>query len=396
MRALARLLTKFMIALFSALGATCALQSSAGAATSQTVVAGYYDGEMPIEKIPVDRLTDLIYAFGEPNKLDRCPAPDGHQRAALAQLRGLRATHPALRLWVSIGGWAEAPQYSDVALTALSRSAFMRSCIQRYVVDFGFDGLDFDWEFPVHGGVRGNPQRPQDRADFTALAAEARRQLDALGGARHRHYYLTAATPTGRWQTGGPYDPSDSYDFPKIIRYFDWLNVMTYDMNNDTSPISGFNAPMHADPRDPSPLLERRWNNVAGAVNYYEQHGVPPDKIVLGVPFYGLGYVGVSSRNGGAFSKFRHAFPETPYSIVHAKFLPDPAWQRHWSDTAEAPYLYDVKTRTFFSYDDPRSMSIKATFIRDQHLRGAMFLVLGEDDANNSLLRVLSRTVRGE
>jgi chitinase len=362
-------------------------------AAARTVLAGYYMGEMPVAKIPVDQLTDVIYAFGEPDRSNVCRAPDVHEDTTFAQLRALRAAHPYLRLLLSIGGWGEAPQFSDVALTPRSRRAFAQSCIEQYVRRAGFDGIDVDWEFPVHGGVVGNPARPQDKRNVTALLQELRRELDALGATRHRHYYLTAATPTGRWQTGGPYDPSDSYDFPALVRYVDWLNVMTYDMNNSASPISGFNTPMSPDPLDPTPTLEHRWNNVAGAVTYYEAHGVPADKIVLGMAFYGLGYVGVSPKYGGRFSEFRSGYPETPYGVVRSKLLTDPAWQRHWSNTADAPWIYNPRTHTFFSYDDPSSLTIKASFVKRQHLRGAMFWVLGEDDASGSLLRALSDTL---
>lgn len=345
--------------------------------------------EMPIAKIPVDELTDIIYAFGEPGKDNVCHEPDRRQAAVFAQLRHLRTAHPNIRLLLSIGGWGGAPQFSDAALTARSRRAFAQTCIEQYVTRAGFDGIDIDWEFPVHGGVAGNPQRPQDRANITALLAELRKQLDQLGDANQRHYYLTAATPTGRWQTGGAYDPSDSYDLSGVQRYVDWLNVMTYDMNNSASPISGFNAPLHADLHDPTPALERRWNNVTGAVEYYENHGVPADKIVLGLPFYGLGYTGVSREKDGLYSTFQKDYPETPYSVVQAKLLKDSSWQKHWSVSAAAPWIYNDRTRTFFSYDDPRSIAIKASFVKHAHLRGAMFWVLGEDDADGSLLRAL-------
>jgi chitinase len=385
---------RLFVVSFAAILAACNRpETTAPKQTPPTVLAGYYIGEMPVANIPVGQLTDIIYAFGEPGKGNICHAPDSHAQAQFKNLRALRAAHPQVHLLLSIGGWGGAPQYSDAALTPRSRRAFAQSCIYQYVLQAGFDGLDVDWEFPVHGGVAGNPQRRQDKADVTALLAELRRQLDKLERSNHRHYYLTAATPTGRWQTGGAYDPSDSYDFPAIVKYVDWLNVMTYDMNNGDSPVSNFNAPMHADPHDPTPALERRWNNVSGAVTYYEQHGIPADKIVLGMPFYGLGYVGVSSKDHGRFSHYKIDYPETPYSVVRAKLLTDPAWQKHWSESAAAPWIYNVRTHTFFSYDDPRSMAVKAAFVKSRHLRGAMFWVLGEDDADGSLLRALSRVL---
>ncbi len=354
-------------------------------------VAAYYfdDGSFPVSKIPAADLTDLIYAFGEPGAGNICHPPSAAQSKTFAQLRKVREAHPQLRLLISIGGWAAAPQYSDAALTPKSRAAFARSCIQEYIVRSGFEGIDIDWEFPVHGGIPQNPHRPQDRANVTALLAEIRSQLDALGRANHRHYYLTVATPTGRWQYGGAYDPSDSYDLHAIAQSADWLNVMTYDMNNIFSPYSSFNTPLSADPNDPTPALERRWDNVSGAVKYYKANGVPAEKIVLGFAFYGRGFTGVSSKNGGLYSKYKGGFDETPWSVVKSKFLTDPAWQKHWSTTAQAPWIYNTRTHVFFSYDDPRSIAIKAAFARREHLRGVMFWVLGEDDAEGSLLHAL-------
>jgi chitinase len=164
---------------------------------------------------------------------------------------------------------------------------------------------------------------------------------------------------------------------------------MTYDMNNIFSPVSSFNAPMHADPNDPTPALQRRWDNVTGAVQYYEEHGVPASKIVLGMAFYGRGFTGVAAKNAGLYSKYGGGFPETPWNVVKRQFLNDPAWQKHWSTTAQAPWIYNEHTHVFFSYDDPRSMAIKAAFVRSKHLRGAMFWVFGEDDSQQSLLRAL-------
>lgn len=374
---------------FAALTSVLLAFVAPASANAPRVLAAYYTGDVPVSSLPANVLTDVIYAFGEPGAGNICHQPGQSQIKIFSQLRSLRAHHPHLRLLLSIGGWGEAPQYSDAALTPNSRAAFTRSCIAQYVVREGFDGIDIDWEFPVHGGIPQSMHRPADRADVTSLLAEFRSRLDALGRVNHRHYYLTVAMPTGRWQYGGAYEPSDSYNLRDVGRIADWLNVMTYDMNNIFSPVSSFNTPMQADPNDPTPPLERRWDNLTGAVQYYEEYGVPASKIVLGMAFYGRGFTGVASRNAGLYSKYRGGFPETPWKTVKSKFLTDPAWQKHWSNTAQAPWIYNPHTHVFFSYDDPRSMAIKAAFVRHEHLRGAMFWVFGEDDSDQSLLQSL-------
>ncbi len=350
-------------------------------------IAAYYDGGMPVAAIPAERLDTILYAFGEPDARDLCSAPTAAQRRTFRQLRRLRQRHPRLHLLVSIGGWDAAPQYSDLALTAASRARFARSCIRLFIERQRFDGLDIDWEFPVQGGM--NKSRREDRADATALLRELRARLDALGRTTHRHYLLTAAIPAGTWQKGGAYSVSDSYDLASIVPYVDWLNVMTYDMNTIFSPMSGFNTPLRPDPRDPTPEPERSRDNLSGAVRYFEAHGVPADKIMLGVPFYGRGFTGVSPRRAGLYSHYSGGFAETPWKTIESRMLTNPEWTRHWSATAQAPWLYDARRHVFFTYDDPRSIALKADFARRERLRGVMIWVLGEDDAHNSLLNAL-------
>ncbi len=378
------------VALGAALGvllAAAGLVSGAPARAAAAQIVAYYDGGMPVTHIPADHLNAIIYAFEEPNAADVCARPSAAQTRTIGALRRLRRRHPGLALLVSIGGWDRAPEYSDLALTAASRAKFARSCVRLLIAQDHFDGIDLDWEFPVHGGM--SRSRPQDRWDATALVRELRRRLDALGRRTHRHYLLTVATPAGTWQEGGAYSVSDSYDLAALVPYVDWLNVMTYDMNTMFSPYSGFNTPLTADARDPAPEPQRSRDNLAGAVRYYEGHGVPASKILLGVAFYGRGFTGVGARNAGLYSKYTGVYPETPWKTIESRMLTSPQWVRRWSATAEAPWLYNARRHIFFTYDDPQSLSIKAAFVRQEHLRGVMIWVLGEDDARNSLLRAL-------
>ncbi len=368
-------------------GVLLGLLASLARAQAAPRIAAYYGGGMPVSRIPAAKIDDLIYAFGEPNDGGTCAPPTAAQAGTFAALRDLRKQHPGLRLILSIGGWDAAPQYSDIALTDRSRARFAASCIQVFVVKQGFDGIDLDWEFPVHGGT--HRSRPQDRADATALARQLRRQLDALGRRSHRHYYLTAATPAGTWQQGGAYSVGDSYDLAALAASADWLNVMTYDMNNVFSPSSGFNSPLEADPRDPAPQPQRSSDNLTSAVRYYESQGVPAAKIMLGVAFYGRGFTGVSSQDAGLYSKYTAGYDETPWKTIRSQFLTDADWVRHWSPTAQAPWLYNDRQHIFFSYDDPISLGIKADFARREQLRGVMIWVLGEDDPGNSLMNAL-------
>ena len=148
-----------------------------------------------------------------------------------------------------------------MAATDASRKKFVSSCIDMYIrgnlpqigddpaggpgVAAGvFDGIDIDWEFPASpDGHTGNHYSAQDAANFTALLAEFRSELDALGG----HYLLTAALPSGPGNIA-------RVEVPQISQYVDLGHVMTYDMHGawETNGVSNFQAPTFRSPLDPS------------------------------------------------------------------------------------------------------------------------------------------------
>jgi chitinase len=46
---------------------------------------------------------------------------------------------------------------------------------------------------------------------------------------------------------------------------------------------------------------------------------------------------------------------------------------RQWDAAADAPWLWNARTRTFISYDDPESIAAKAAFVKAHDLGGIMY-----------------------
>lgn len=345
-------------------------------------LGAYFVGDLPYptERVPGDVLTHVFYAFA---RID----PDGHLTvgpAAPAQfeaLAALKRAHPALRTLISIGGWG-AGGFSDAALTARSRAALVDECLERFS---GFDGIDLDWEFPVSGGPAEVTHRPEDRRNATLLVQELRRRLgpDRL---------LTAALPAGRLQSAGPYDPADSFELATLAEELDFVNLMTYDFGTGFSPIATFNAPLAEVAEDPLDPTLRRWNNVTGAVDYYRRCGVPREKLVLGVPFYGRGFrVASAGAAAGLFQPQVGTVEVGDWRDIKRDLLTDPAWQRHRHPVARSPWLYHAGTQTFVSYEDAQSIEERARFAADNGLRGAFMWHLAGDDDKHTLLAAMVR-----
>jgi chitinase len=113
----------------------------------------------------------------------------------------------------------------------------------------------------------------------------------------------------------------------------------------------------------------------------------------MGVPFYGRGWAGVPDVNHGMFQKpgklaagswgdgaesYRNL-----QTLNGFRFYRDPEMQAHW--------IYNPTTGVFWSFDDPRSLSVKMNYVKQHALRGAMFWELTGDDENGSLVKAIYR-----
>ncbi|RKT51638.1 glycoside hydrolase family 18 protein [Saccharothrix australiensis] len=363
------------------------------AAAPRAVVGAYYgnwfSASEPISGIPSDTpITHLFYAFSTIED-GRCVVTAPTAAEDFADILDLKRRKPSLKALISIGGWG-AGGFSDAALTPESRRAFVASCAELFFErhEGVFDGVDVDWEFPVYGGPTEITDRPADRRNMTHLVREFRRQLP-------RGSLVTAALPTGRLQTDGPYDPARSFELGALGRELDLVALMTYDMGTGFSPVSTFNAPLREVREDPMPRADRRWNNVAGAVDYYLRHGVPAHKLVLGTPFYGRGFqVRQEGPDHGLYQPYESTFWVDGVEAVE-RLKASPGWREYWHPVARSPWLYNAAERKFVSFEDARSIGLRARYAKQRGLRGAFMWELGQDDARHSLLTAMARPFTG-
>jgi chitinase len=364
------------------------------ASPDKPVIGAYYPGgaatRYPISMIPADKLTHLFYAFATIEN-GRCVSNRADASAHFAALADIKRTHPRLRTLISIGGW-NAGGFSDAASTARLRRHFVASCVALFFGTYrgSFDGVDIDWEFPVYGGPPEIAARPGDRRNMTLLAREFRQQLDALERKRGQTFLLTAALPAGRMESTGPYDPARSYELVELAKLLDFINLMTYDMGTTFSPVASFNAPLHEVSEDPLGQPMRRWNNVAGAIDYYRAQGVPAQKLVLGVPFYGRGYRVASAANDGLYQPYSGTFAPGNWRDIERNLLSDPQWTQHWHPIAQTPWLFHRGEQKFVSYENAKSIAIRAQLARHRDLRGVFVWELTCDDEQHSLLDAMA------
>ena len=348
-----------------------------------------------IADLPAKDLTHIFYAFGKLGDDGRVTlgdpcmdigvcttAPAVNPGGNFAELKLLKQRFPHLKLLVSLGGWTGSGKFSDAALTDSTRRLFTESAIDVYIRQTAglFDGIDIDWEFPVSGGLETNSKRPEDRQNFTLLLAELRRQLDAQGKGDGRHYELAIAVSASPQRIA-------TIEIDRIVPLLDFINVMTYDYHAG-SRRTGFNSPLYAAKDDPTPAF-----NIDSTMRAFRAAGVPSDKLLVGIPFYGRGYGGVGSVNNGRFQPAAGSPQgwrggDGDWRPLSQTRLKDPRYTRHWDPEARVPFLYDSTSGTWVSFDDPQSVGEKVRYLREHGLGGVFIWELGGD--NGELMRAIT------
>lgn len=359
-----------------------------------------------------DPNADLNFTFTAQTSVDgSADSPAQPLRGNLHQLQELKRLNPRLRILISLEGHA-----SDFAADAqpAARAAFVASCVDVFLrghlapgisAPGLFDGIDLDWEYP----------RGADAVNYIPLLEEFRRQMNAL----RPGLLLTVAL-----------DPSPALygvaDIARLGRLVDRAGLMTYDFSGPWSQTTGFIAPLASNSPDDG--------SVERSVNSWIRAGIPADKLLVGLPFYGYGWRGVPNIAHGFGQDGRPIRGDRPYRFIQSLIAPpsgpEPAspvaeaapppltaavtkpsatppqpsatpLQAGPSDTpnaprtalkpvlyrdpvSQAPWLFDGDA--FWTYEDPTSIRSKGSLVARQQLGGFMVWELSDDTPSASLL----------
>ncbi|NGP89033.1 glycoside hydrolase family 18 protein [Fodinibius halophilus] len=329
----------------------------------EKVIVGYLFPQEKViteQDVEVEKLTHINYAFAN---IKDGKIVQGFKNDAknFNTLNSLKKKNPDLKILISVGGWTWSGNFSDMALTKQSRKKFIDSAVE-FIKEHNLDGIDLDWEYPNMKGA-GNVHRPEDKRNFTLLLKELRTRLDELGEKDDKHYLSTIAAGVSKKYIANT-------EMAKVQRYVDFINLMTYDFYiTGPDSLAGHNAPLFTNPKDPRKL------SVDVGVDMFLDAGVPADKIVMGIPFYGRSAKTLSSTGHGLYEP---ALPPeegllTSFEHIKKNLENKNDFVRHWDSTASVPYLFNKKKNLFVSYEDVESATRKCKYIKEHNLRGAMF-----------------------
>ncbi len=212
------------------------------------------------------------------------------------------------------------------------------------------DGVNIDFE----------GQGSRDRTGLTALVT----QVSAALHATNPHWQVSMATYGSAASDAGGFS-----DVAALAPSVDAFFVMAYDMNDKAHPSAT------------SPLVGPAYTDVTVIEQYLAV--VPPQKIILGLPYYGYDWPTTDGTLAATATG-----PETPLTYATVVGAGHPVY---WDPTTNTPWTAykdgDQWHETFF--DDPTSMALKAQLANFFKIAGVGIWALGMDGNDPAMLGAL-------
>ncbi|KAK6533507.1 hypothetical protein TWF694_002446 [Orbilia ellipsospora] len=286
------------------------------------------------------------------------------------QLYLLKKANRKLKTILSVGGWtySQNGSFPNAANTPEKREKFAQTAVAM-VENFGLDGIDLDWEYPANA---------QDAANYVDLLRLCRFHLNQI----NRDFELSVAAPCGA-------DNIRNMDIQGMDQYLDFWNLMAYDFSGSWSSVTGHAANLHPSKSNPASTPFA----FDTALQLYS--AVDRKKIVLGMPLYGRGFANTNGPElGQAYSGLGAGNWEA--GVWDYKNLPLPGSQEYQDDELVASWSYDPNQRLLITYDNPHVAKLKAQYIMNQGLGGAMWWETSGDKVGyGSLVQTVVDTFGG-
>ena len=245
--------------------------------------------------------------------------------------------------------------------TILSNNTVRNQLIDNIIAEvnkYNLDGVSIDFETP-------NPSQAQN---FNVFFGTLRQRLKSIDDKKELHI----ATWPVDWAP-------ENYDYTSVTGLADGLFIMSYNYHWKGSGRAG-----------PVSILEGpKWGtyNLRWTINDYLRNKTNNrnDKIILGLPYYGLDWQTQSSSvpsNTLSQAKSHSYSGAKSYAVANG---------RRWDNDSKNPYVVYTEggvTRQLW-YDDAESLSYKYQLAIDNNLQGVGIWALGFDAGNNELWQVI-------
>lgn len=291
----------------------------------------------------------------------------------------LKKKNTKLKVLLSVGGWTESAddKYSRLANDRTARANFIRNAIT-FLTKHKFDGIDLVWMYPKCWQANCDAGPESDKSSFVELIKDIKVAF------KRKNLLITAGV-------GAAANIIDlAYDVRGLGKHVDFLNVFAYDYHGKWENYVSHHAPLFARPESTFQANDDLITNVNFTVSYLIQKGLPPQKLVLGLPMYGRSYkladkpeldknkgFGMAASGGGDAGNYTKVIGFLAYYEI-CFLVKKNKWKNQRDPKRKVTFAYTHNQ--WVGYDDPKAIAEKANYIINMNLRGGMVWALDLDD----------------
>lgn len=309
-----------------------------------------------VKKPDLSKFSHINYAFVYITEDGQMFVRDPEELMQLANLRD----QSDCKLLVSL------QQRGRTAFCTRSKTAEGRALIAKQCKDlvdtYRLDGIDVDWEYPGINLMTGEDNCDTCRDDFIDLLAAIRA---AIGPDK----LLTIAC-------GATPDTQRHTDFVRAAEILDRINIMGYDYNWNK-----FGEAHHSNLYPSTVGIGDHAQCGDRCVQMLLSLGIPSEKLVLGLPLYGY------QKGKGSEGFLR-------YGEITA-LAEKPGYAVEFDEAAKQSYL-TKNGEMVVAFDDPKTIAIKADYIKQLNLGGMMYWQYALDDCEGTLRKAAAESLWGE
>ncbi|KAG0222831.1 hypothetical protein BGX31_008828 [Mortierella sp. GBA43] len=350
-------------------------------------------------QLPYDLYTHLNFAFVLINDEGVVEMQHAEDESLYKELNDLKLKKPSLRTAITVGGWdMDMAYYSKMVSTQANRQKFIKS-IMAFVRKYGFDGIDFDWEYPSDKQRGGHDNDPENLVTFMKEMRDAANSEELKG--KQERLILSIALP------GGPFH-GQYFLIPKLATYVDWFNIMAYNLHGQWEDMVYCAAPLFDTAKD----TKYHGYSVDDAAKSMAPKSVNPKKFNLGLSLSGVtftlqdpkkalpGSPAIGPGKEGCQEKGAMAYFETKRlsnNLQIAEAGPDhfnrEITQEPAMDSVGKCMYMVVNNDQWVGFDTPETYALKIEYMKKLGFGGVSIWSMDSDTDNHELTKSIHKSL---
>lgn len=333
---------------------------------SKQLIVGYYPDwgkwltpTYSWEEVPYEKLTHVLWSFISPDSAGNLRGNAVDDPSDLDSMVA-RAHQVGTKVVISLGGAGLCENFAFISKDSTLRQNFVKN-LMLFVEEHQLDGIDMDWEYSSV------PVASEDTAAYNRLLADIREVLP-------EDKTLSAAIPCSDYY--GKY-----FNVDAMKDKLDWFGFMTYDITGYWDDLARYNSALYPNGN----RTTWSWKETA---TYWKNRGVPAEKMVFGIPFFGFEFDAAT----GPASEFNGNATYTAYRDICCR-----EDQEYFFDSVAA-VPYAISSGSYTTYDDPTSAALKTKWVMDENYAGVMIWELSQDymdDGSQPMVSAIYATMQG-